>query len=197
MRLLFTRVEKMNWDDFLTAADAFQDVFNEASDASSIHVDPNAPDVAIYADPNPEAVPANVISKRREFVEDDSEASYDGQSDSEYSNVSDWQNTLEDATAQEDLSAILFEACVQAFRSLFHIICEKSDVLGRHTIDDLREEFRKFYVWNDIFPTTSGQLGSILSTSRNLKEAVFSLIAQWARALCKGIINHSSLFRGR
>lgn len=82
----------------------------------------------------------------------------------------------------------MFEACIQAFQSLFHIIREKPDVSGHDTIEDLREEFRKFYVWNDIFPTTSGELGSILSASRNLKEAVFNLMAQWARALCKGKI---------
>jgi hypothetical protein len=172
---------------FFIAADAFQDVFSEASNAS-IHGDPDASDLVIDSEPKTDS--AELSSKAGEFVKDNSGTPQDGWSESEHSEVIQWQNTVNEANAQEDLSAILFEACVQAFQSVFHIIREKPDLFEHTTIDDLREEFRKFYVWNDIFPTASGELGSILSTSRNLKEAVFSLLAQWARALCKGRVNH-------
>jgi hypothetical protein len=129
-------------------------------------------------------------SKDIEFIKDDSGKSQVGEEDI-YGGiqVTGWQNSLENPAAEEDLSTVVFEDCTKVFSLVFHLIREKPNSIASSTCDDLREEFRKFYVWNDSFPIASGELGSILSTSRNLKEAVFGLMAQWARALCKGTIN--------
>jgi hypothetical protein len=156
-------------------------LFNE--EAQSV-VDPSEPDVRETHSPSG--------SNRRESLSSEpikdnpvSSGGGDGNPEADLK-VSQWQKDIENSSDQEDWSAILFESCIEVFPLVFHIICEKPENVESSFRDDLREEFRKFYVWNDTFATASGELGSILSTSRNLKEAVYSIMLQWARALCKG-----------
>ena len=68
----------------------------------------------------------------------------------------------------------------------FQVIRENNDALDDDVYQDLQEEFRKFYVWNDLFSTSGGELDNLLSASQNLKAAVLVLMLQWANALSRG-----------
>jgi hypothetical protein len=236
--LCYAAIEDPSLTLFFTAANAFQDVFNEESDHPSIddipelhvhgtfhapgpEVNTESNDIELAEDdsdksqaekadfdegihPSIDDIPkehvhgtshapgskASTESKGVGMDEDESDKSQSGKADFDGGiQVADWRDSLENSAAQEDISTIVFEDCVKVFSLVFHIIRENPDSITSSTCDDLREEFRKFYVWNDSFPIASGELGSILSTSRNLREAVFGLMAQWARALSKGTIN--------
>lgn len=52
--------------------------------------------------------------------------------------------------------------------------------------ESLRDEFRKFYIWNQGFSTSTGDLDLILSSSKNLKATVLGLMVLWVKALCRG-----------
>jgi len=180
---------------FLLAADAFEDIFNDESVTSSQVID-------VFIDLPSNLTVTNRESshnfKGKEMIAPRLESRVQmGKTGSEVSlQVADLQNKIEDPAQEPDLPAVLFNHCVKVFVNLFRIIHGKDDLIQPSICEDLREEFRKFYVWNDTFPTESGQLGSILATSRNLKAAVLGLMAQWARALCKGIFGLKSILTG-
>jgi hypothetical protein len=107
---------------FFAAADAFQDFFNDAiDDIPEEHAHGTSHTPSSKASAEPEGV---------EFVHDDSNKSQDGKADFEGGiQVADWQNSLENPAAQEDLSTIVFEDCVKLFSLVFHII-RKSPLLA-------------------------------------------------------------------
>jgi hypothetical protein len=85
------------------------------------------------------------------------------------------------------LAAALYEALVAGFAALLRVLLEDSARLdqGSSSYKALRDEFQKFFLWNDGFSTTSGELDRILSCSKNLRAAVLALMVQWARTVCR------------
>jgi len=102
--------------------------------------------------------------------------------------LADWQTRLKHSEFEQELgiSGSLVEDCLACFSTLYRILHQRSDDLPHGVIESLREEFRKFYVWNDVRGTQQGHLEQVLSTSRSLRVAILSLLVQWAKVLCKG-----------
>jgi hypothetical protein len=101
--------------------------------------------------------------------------------------ITRWQESIEESNYSEELAVALFNACNEVFPRILLILSQQRDIQEASVHQDLREQFRKFYVWNDIFPTISGELDKILSLSRNLKITVMGLLAQWGRLVCRGM----------
>lgn len=112
--------------------------------------------------------------------------------DREYSlsDVGLWQRAVEHQDDQPELGPAnrLFETSTAAFSALLHLLAIDTHSLGTEIIyPRLRNEFRKFYLWNEGFSTRSGSLDHILSCSKNLKATVLGLMVNWAKALSKGM----------
>ena len=101
--------------------------------------------------------------------------------------VTEWQRNIKASSKAQDfgISGILYENSISVFVALYRILQSQTDASTVQVVQDLREEFRKFYVWNDALGTQTGQLQRVLETSQNLNTAVLSLLAQWARVICK------------
>lgn len=106
--------------------------------------------------------------------------------------VNYWQLGLPQGDEQQEIgpAAQLFEATVVAFSAVLQVIAdtpgqydEHGDGLRFYTA--LRDEFQKFYMWNEGFPSSSGELDLILSCSKNLRATVLDLMAQWAKVVCR------------
>ncbi len=176
------------------AADAFEETFREGSEFLSVVLEGEGPfEVQVQSqETNFQNLSRPTFSENVDIVEEDSKNSKGDEKVPEVDiEIANWQSSLENPTVQEDLSVTLFENCANVFPLIYRILKKEAESSERSACEDLREEFRRFYVWNETFPTASGELGSILSTSRNLKETVFSLMAQWARALCRGELNNT------
>jgi hypothetical protein len=100
--------------------------------------------------------------------------------------IARWQMSIEEMNLTENLTVALFNACTRVVPLVLRILSEQPENKKISTYQNFREEFRKFYVWNDIFPTVSGELDKILSSSRNLKITALDLLAQWGRLVCRG-----------
>jgi len=102
--------------------------------------------------------------------------------------VAAWQQQLLSAPPLEGsgIAESLFESLVSTFSVIHTELLKYQGLENSNLLSDLREEFRKFYVWNDTVSTQSGQLDSILQTSRNLQITVLSLMNQWAMTISKG-----------
>ena len=85
-------------------------------------------------------------------------------------------------------AAHLFHATVVAFSALLQIIVGNIDQHddGLVSYNLLRDEFQKYYMWNEGFPSSSGELDLILSCSKNLRATVLDLMVRWARVVCRG-----------
>lgn len=116
----------------------------------------------------------------------DSEEDQDGEVEEEEEEVENKQAECSQFQQELGISGGLVEGCLGYFSILYGILSRRSDELPTGVIESLREEFRKFYVWNDVRGTQQGHLEQVLSTSRSLRVAVLSLLVQWARLLCKG-----------
>lgn len=79
----------------------------------------------------------------------------------------------------------LFQASAITFSSLLETLRRKPERLNSDLYAILRNEFRKFYLWNEGFCTGSGDLDQILLSSKNLKATVLNLMVLWARAVSK------------
>lgn len=100
-----------------------------------------------------------------------------------------WQQEIYQEGEQQELGPVaqLFQATVVTFSALLQII---ADDPGRYTdglmfYNALRDEFQKFYMWNEGFPSSSGELDIILSSSKNLRATVLDLIVHWAKVVCR------------
>jgi hypothetical protein len=99
-----------------------------------------------------------------------------------------WQRQVQDDQQELGLACYLFEASTAAFSALLNVLSANPAKLDSASYAVLRNEFRKYYMWNEGFSTRSGGLDHVLSGSRNLKATVLRLMAQWARAVCRGDI---------
>jgi hypothetical protein len=97
-----------------------------------------------------------------------------------------WQRGIQNGDDQE-LGPVcyLFEASVSAFSALLHILAADSSQFESESYQQLRNEFRKFYMWNEGFSTRTGDLDHILASSKNLKGTVLGLMVQWVKAVSK------------
>lgn len=103
------------------------------------------------------------------------------------SRITEWQSKIDVIVPESDISLVLYTACVKTFVTVFRTLRLSSSGIEPSLLDCLQEEFRKLYVWNDTVPTTHGDLGTILATSRNLKSIVLGLMVQWTQALCRSM----------
>lgn len=101
-----------------------------------------------------------------------------------------WRGEIEEQDEKPELgpASYLFEASSLAFSALLHTLIGNSTLLDLEAYQTLRDEFRKFYLWNEGFSTGSGDLDRILSYSKNLKATVLNLMVLWARSVMKGMI---------
>jgi len=101
-----------------------------------------------------------------------------------------WRGAIEEQGERPELglASHLFEASTVAFSALLQILVGNPALFNPESYQALRKEFQKFYLWNEGFCTGSGDLDEILSSSKNLKATVLSLMVLWARAVSKGII---------
>jgi hypothetical protein len=81
----------------------------------------------------------------------------------------------------------LFQETATAFSSILRILIQDPTYLDPRLYKSLREEFRKYYMWNEGFCTGAGDLDQVLSSSKNLKGTVLNLMVLWARALSKSM----------
>jgi hypothetical protein len=81
----------------------------------------------------------------------------------------------------------LFEASISAFSALLHILASDPLRFDSESYTSLRDEFRKFYMWNEGFSTRSGDLDHVLACSKNLKAIVLGLMVHWVRTVLKSM----------
>jgi hypothetical protein len=97
-----------------------------------------------------------------------------------------WQRGIQHEDDQElGPASSLFDASVMAFSSLLHILAADTTQFESESYQILRNEFRKFYMWNEGFSTRTGDLDRILSSSKNMQGTVLGLMVQWAKAASK------------
>jgi len=103
--------------------------------------------------------------------------------------VDQWQSGIEIHADLEDAgqAAILFEGTVSFVPELLHIL---EGHIESSIYNDIKQEFRFWYLWNDGFSTRRGDLDRSLSYSSNLRATVLTIMAGWARAMCKGMCIH-------
>ena len=99
-----------------------------------------------------------------------------------------WQRQVQDDQQELGFACYLFEASTAAFSALLNVLSANPAKLPPASYGVLSSELRKYYMWNEGFSTRSGGLDHALSGSRNLKATVLRLMAQWARAICRGDI---------
>jgi len=81
----------------------------------------------------------------------------------------------------------LFEATVGSFSAVLKIIADNPSQYdnGSMFLTTLRDEFQKYYMWNEGFPTSSRELDKILACSKNLRVTVLGLMVKWAKVVCR------------
>jgi hypothetical protein len=109
----------------------------------------------------------------------------------EYSreDVALWQDGIEPQGGPPEIgpASYLFEASVAAFSAILQIIAANKDDFDRSSYESLRDEFRKFYMWNEGFSTQTGALDQALSSSQSLKAAVLDMMIHWARTALRSM----------
>lgn len=102
--------------------------------------------------------------------------------------VAQWQRHVEDSGGGVETgpACYMFEAVTIVLSSLIKVLVLEPEHIEREHFEALRDEFRKFYMWNEGLATRSGQLDQILSSSKSLKATVLKLIAQWITTILKG-----------
>jgi hypothetical protein len=100
-----------------------------------------------------------------------------------------WQQGILPEGGVEEIgpACFLFEASIAVFSGLLQVLASESNHVDLGSYISLREEFRKFYMWNEGFSTRKGDLDHVLAKSKNLKGTVLGLMAQWAKAISKGV----------
>jgi len=100
-----------------------------------------------------------------------------------------WQGGVveQDEQPESGPACHLFQETTMAFASLSRTLTQDPNDLDPRFYILLREEFRKFYLWNEGFCTGAGDLDQVLSSSKNLKGTVLNLMVLWARALSKSM----------
>lgn len=111
------------------------------------------------------------------------------------SGVTQWQSGIEtrDKQLERSPACCLFEAVTAVLSASLQMMIGNSRCFDQESYLLLREEFQKFYLWNEGFSTGSGDLDRILSSSKNLKSTVLSLMVSWTKAVL-GSTNIFSLF---
>jgi hypothetical protein len=99
-----------------------------------------------------------------------------------------WQHGLQSHDDKPELgpASYLYDASTSVFTVLLQIMIQDPDHFDSNSYESLRDEFRRFYIWNQGFSTSMGDLDLILSSSKNLKATVLRLMVLWAKALCRG-----------
>jgi len=113
--------------------------------------------------------------------------------------VAIWQRgiLLEEGQREIGPACYLFESSISAFSEILKVLAVNPVHLDSESYGSLRDEFRKFYMWNEGFSTRTGDLDHILACSKNLKGAVLGLMAQWVRTVSKSMLrSYSCCYRG-
>ncbi|KAH7370410.1 hypothetical protein BKA65DRAFT_16501 [Rhexocercosporidium sp. MPI-PUGE-AT-0058] len=90
---------------------------------------------------------------------------------------------LEEGHQEAGPACYLFEASILTFSALLQVLAADSVHYDSESYGRLREEFRKFYMWNEGFSTRTGDLDHVLACSKNLKGTVLGLMVQWVRTV--------------
>ena len=103
------------------------------------------------------------------------------------SGIAQWRGGVEVRDEQPDLGPAnyLFEAVTTVFSATLQVMIGDYKHFNLESYEILREEFRKFYLWNEGFSTSSGDLDQILSSSKNLKATVLNLMVSWVNAVLR------------
>lgn len=104
--------------------------------------------------------------------------------------VSLWRGAIEDQEEVLELgpASHLFEAATAVFSSTLQVMRQDHINYDAESYDRLRGEFMRFFLWNEGFLTSSGNLDRILISSRNLKATVLGLMVLWVKSILKGTI---------
>jgi hypothetical protein len=95
--------------------------------------------------------------------------------------VAVWRSGIQTQGADDlehRLASHLFEALVAAFSALLRTLTSEPENVDSATYELLRDEFRKFYMWNEGFSTRAGDLDHILASSKNLEAAVLGSVGR-------------------
>jgi hypothetical protein len=110
-----------------------------------------------------------------------------------------WQRQIDHGEEHQEVGLVtqLFQATVAAFSAVLQIIaddpCQYND--GLTFYNALRDEFQKFYIWNEGFPSSSGELDVTLLCSKNLRATALDLMVQWSKVVCRGKHRHCSFLK--
>jgi hypothetical protein len=98
-----------------------------------------------------------------------------------------WQRGLFNDEREHEIgpACYLFEASVSVFSALLRVLANDPVHYDSNLYGSLRNEFRKFYMWNEGFSTRTGDLDHVLACSKNLKGTVLGLMVQWAQTVSK------------
>ena len=103
--------------------------------------------------------------------------------------VKQWQDEVEaqDGRAELGPAAHLFEASTAVFAAGLQVMIGDYHNFDPDSYRILRNEFRRFYLWNEGFSTSSGGLDRILSSSKNLEATVLSIMVCWTKAVLRSM----------
>jgi hypothetical protein len=101
--------------------------------------------------------------------------------------VKQWQGEVEAQDGRPELgpAAHLFEASTAVFAASLQLMIGDYHNFDPDSYRILRNEFRRFYLWNEGFSTSSGGLDRILSSSKNLEATVLGIMVSWTKAVLK------------
>jgi hypothetical protein len=103
--------------------------------------------------------------------------------------VKQWQGEVEAQDGRTELgpAAHLFEASIAVFAAGLQVMIGDYRNFDPDSHRILRNEFRRFYLWNEGFSTSSGGLDRILSSSKNLEATVLSIMVSWTKAVLRSM----------
>lgn len=88
--------------------------------------------------------------------------------------------------SDQGAASALFSAVVSTVRHILRILAQSIHPSDKELNNAIQIEYQRFYIWNDGFSTSSGELDSILNSSQYLRAAVLRLLYQWAHSITEG-----------
>jgi hypothetical protein len=105
--------------------------------------------------------------------------------------VQRWINNIgPDFTDGSRTVASVFDGCVGTYTMLANILRQDETFMESEICRDLFDEFRKFYLWNDMYSTRSGHLDQLIDNSSFLKVSVLDMVAEWANAVLRSTLSN-------
>ena len=99
-----------------------------------------------------------------------------------------WQREISFQDEEREIgpACYLFEASISVFSVLLQVLAADTVHFDSELYEGLRDEFRKFYMWNEGFSTRRGDLDHVLACSKNLRGTVLGLMVQWVKVVPRG-----------